>query len=33
MLPMVGVPETIRKGLRPYRDLLRRAEGFEYVSR
>jgi hypothetical protein len=33
MLPMVGVPETIRKGLRPYRDLFRRSEGFEYVSR
>jgi DDE superfamily endonuclease len=33
MLPMVGVPETIRKGLRPYRDLFRRDEGFEYVSR
>ena len=33
MLPMVGVPETIRKGLRPYGDLFRRAEGFEYVSR
>ncbi len=33
MLPMVGVPETIRKGLRPYRDLFRRAEGFEHVSR
>ena len=33
MLPMVGVPETIRKRLRPYRDLFRRAEGFEYVSR
>jgi hypothetical protein len=33
MLPMVGVPATIRKGLRPYRDLFRRAEGFEYVSR
>jgi hypothetical protein len=33
MLPMVEVPETIRKGLRPYRDLFRRAEGFEYVSR
>jgi hypothetical protein len=30
---MVGVPETIRKGLRPYRDLFRRAEGFEHVSR
>jgi hypothetical protein len=33
MLPMVGVPDRIRKGLRPYRDLFRRAEGFEYVSR
>lgn len=33
MLPMVSVPETIRKGLRPYRDLFRRSEGFEYVSR
>jgi len=33
MLPIVGVPETIRKGLRPYRDLFRRAEGFEHVSR
>jgi hypothetical protein len=33
MLPMVGVPETSRKGLRPYRDLFRRAEGFEHVSR
>ena len=33
MLPMVGVPETVRKGLRAYRDLFRRDEGFEYVSR
>lgn len=33
MLPMVEVPATIRKGRRPYRDLFRRAEGFEYVSR
>src|SRR6266481_3591572 len=33
MLPMVEVPETIRKGLRPYRDLFRRAEGFAHVSR
>lgn len=33
MLPMVGVPETVRKGLRPYRDLFRREEGFEYVNR
>ena len=33
MLPMVEVPQTIRKGLRPYRDLCRREEGFEHVSR
>jgi DDE superfamily endonuclease len=33
MLPVVGVPETVRKGLRPYRELFRREEGFEYVSR
>ena len=33
MLPMVEVPKTIQKGLRPYRDLFRRAEGFEHVSR
>jgi hypothetical protein len=33
MLPMVEVPETVRKGLRPYRDLFRRAEGFEHISR
>jgi hypothetical protein len=33
MLAVVGVPETVRKGLRPYRDLFRRDEGFEYVSR
>jgi hypothetical protein len=33
MLPVVGVPATSRKGLRPYRDLFRRAEGFEHVSR
>jgi hypothetical protein len=33
MLPMVEVPATLRKGLRPYRDLFRREEGFEHVSR
>jgi hypothetical protein len=33
MLPMVEVPATIRKGLRPYRDLFRREEGVEPVSR
>ena len=33
MVPLVGVPETIRCGLAPYRDVLRRAEGFEHSSR
>src|SRR5215510_15143401 len=33
MLPMVGVPATIRLGMRPYRDLFGRAEGFEHISR
>lgn len=33
MLPIVEVPQTVRNRLRPYRDLFRRDEGFEYVSR
>ena len=33
MLPMIGVPETIRQGLAPYRPLFCREEGFEHVSR
>lgn len=33
MLPLVGVPKTGQRGMRPYRDLFRRSEGFEYVSR
>jgi hypothetical protein len=33
MVPLVGVPETIRGGLAPYRDVLCRAEGFEHISR
>ena len=33
MLPMVGVPKTVQRLMRPYRDLFRRNEGFEYVSR
>jgi hypothetical protein len=33
MLPIVEVPAIIQKGLRPYRDLFGRAEGFEHVSR
>jgi len=33
MLPIVGVPETIRRGLAPYRDLCWREAGFEHVSR
>lgn len=33
MLPVVGVPQTVQHQMRPYRDLFRRSEGFEYVSR
>src|SRR6266852_5795040 len=33
MLPMVGVPETIRRGMRPYRELFGRAEGCEHIGR
>ena len=33
MMPLVGVPETIRCGLAPYRDVFCRAEGFEHISR
>lgn len=33
MLPVVGVPKTVQRQMRPYRDLFRRSEGFEYVSR
>jgi hypothetical protein len=33
MLPMVGVPDTLRRGLRLYRDLFGRIEGFEHISR
>ena len=33
MLPVVGVPGTVQRQMRPYRDLFRRSEGFEYVSR
>lgn len=33
MMPLVGVPETIRDGLAPYRDVFCRVEGFEHVSR
>jgi hypothetical protein len=33
MLPVVEVPQTVRRQMRPYRDLFRRSEGFEYVSR
>ena len=31
MLPVVGVPQTVQRQRRPYRDLFRRSEGFEYV--
>ena len=33
MVPLVSVPETIRCGLAPYRDVFCRAEGFEHISR
>src|SRR5215831_6508518 len=33
MLPMVGVPKSIRRGLQPYRKLFGRAAGFEHISR
>lgn len=33
MLPLVGIPKTVQRQMRPYRDLFRRSEGFEYVSR
>jgi hypothetical protein len=33
MLPVVGVPQSVQRQMRPYRDLFRRSEGFEYVSR
>jgi hypothetical protein len=33
MVPLVGVPETIRRGLAPYREVFCRAEGFDHVSR
>jgi len=33
MLPIIGVPATIHRGLAPYRDLFCRAEGFEHVAR
>ena len=33
MVPLVGVPETLRCGLAPYRDVFCRADGFAHVSR
>lgn len=33
MLPIVGVPETGKEGLAPYRELFCRDEGFEHISR
>ena len=33
MLPIVGVPETIRWGMTPYRDVFCRDAGFEHISR
>ena len=33
MVPLVGVPETIRRGLAPYREVFCRPEGFDHLSR
>ena len=33
MLPMVGVPPTIAAGIKDYRKVFCRKEGFEHVSR
>ena len=33
MLPMVGVPDTVRHGLAAYREVFCRAEGFDHISR
>jgi hypothetical protein len=33
MLPIVGVPETIRQGMAPYRDVCCREADFAYISR
>jgi hypothetical protein len=33
MLPLVGVPETLRHGLAPYREVCCRAAGFDHISR
>jgi hypothetical protein len=33
MLPIVGVPETIRRGRAPYRDVFCRDAGFDHVRR
>jgi hypothetical protein len=33
MVPLIGIPETIRCGLAPYRDVFCRADGFDHVSR
>jgi hypothetical protein len=33
MFPLIGVPETIAKGMNAYRGVFCRQEGFEHVSR
>lgn len=33
MFPLVGIPETIKQGMKAYRDLFPRKAGFEHVSR
>jgi hypothetical protein len=32
MLPIVGVPETIRRGLAPYREVFCQDAGFEHIN-
>ncbi len=33
MVPFVGIPKTIAKGMRAYREVFCREAGFEHVSR
>jgi hypothetical protein len=33
MLPLVSIPETIKQGMKGYRDIFPRQAGFEHVSR
>jgi hypothetical protein len=33
MLPIIGIPQTIAKGMESFRKIFCRAEGFEHVCR